>query len=72
MEIKFTQNALKEIDMDQEEFDDFYLELQKKLEDGTFFADSEPVDMDKLEKEEPEVYKSLIEALDSIDDENLN
>jgi hypothetical protein len=46
--------------------------LQEKIEDGSFFEDSEAVDMEALETEDPELFYILMEALNSIEDRELN
>jgi hypothetical protein len=71
MKVKVSRQALDllEEDMDNEELQDFLDKIQKKVDDGSFFEDSEPVDWETMKEEEPEIYEELIKALDEIDNE---
>ena len=46
--------------------EDLFKELEAMVKDGSIVENSEPVDMDTLEEEDPELYEALINA-----DENL-
>jgi hypothetical protein len=75
VEIKIAPKALEDLEElteDQEDLESFFKALEKAVSDGSFFEDSEPVDMEKLKEEEPDVYKKLIESLEDFDDLKLN
>ena len=74
MKITFSPEAINDLEelMEMEEIQDFFAELQMKIDDGTFFTESEPVDMDQLKIDEPDLYGKLIESLNSFDNQKLN
>ncbi len=76
MKVKFTKTALESLEdiMNVDEIQDFINELEKKLEDGSFFLESERIAMDELKEEDPELYDRLNKAFDEdvIKDEELN
>jgi hypothetical protein len=55
-------------------FDDVHEEDQKDLmdainaaiADGSFFTDSKPVDLEELEREEPEVYAKFVAQVEAM------
>ena len=69
MKIKIAEHALDglEKDMGNDELQEFLDEIEKKMEDGSFFEDSKPVDMDRMEEEEPELYEQLMQAINEND-----
>jgi hypothetical protein len=38
----------------------------EKIEDGSFFSEAEPVDFDKLEQEDPEMYEKLMNSIEDM------
>jgi len=71
MKIKIAKHALDDVEetMENSELQEFLDMLKEKVDDGSFFEDSEPVDMERMKIEEPDVYEKLIEALDELDNE---
>lgn len=63
---KYALNNLEE-EMETDELQDFLDSLQKMVDDGSFLEESEPVDMELLKVEEPEVYEELIKAMNESD-----
>ena len=63
---KYALNNLDE-DMETDDLQDFLDSLQKMVDDGSFLEESEPVDMELLKVEEPEVYEELIKAMNESD-----
>lgn len=65
MKIIISDEALEEIEgmMTPEEAQQFMDELKKAVEDGSFFANSQPVDLEELKTEDPELYELLVERL---------
>ena len=63
---KHALNNLEE-EMETDELQDFLDSLQKMVDDGSFLEESEPVDMELLKVEEPEVYEELIKAMNESD-----
>lgn len=57
--IKFAPGCFPD-DMTQEEIDEISAELTKMVEEGTLFENSEPIDMERLELEDPEMYEQLM------------
>lgn len=66
-----SDRAIEDIE-NMQEGQEFLNILQEKIEDGSFFEDSEEVDMEALETEDPELFYILMEALNSIEDRELN
>lgn len=58
MKVVLAPGAFDSIPEDEQE--DLFKELQEKVDDGSLFENSEEVDMEALEKEDPELYKLLI------------
>ena len=69
MKIKMSKYALNNLEeeMETDELQDFLDSLQKMVDDGSFLEESEPVDMELLKVEEPEVYEELIKAMNESD-----
>ena len=69
MKIKMSKHALNNLEeeMETDELQDFLDSLQKMADDGSFLEESEPVDMELLKVEEPEVYEELIKAMNESD-----
>ena len=65
LKIVFAPGVLEqlELDMNQEELQQFLDDLGKKLEDGSLLEDSSPVDMNELLMTDPELYDQLQEQL---------
>jgi DNA replication initiation complex subunit (GINS family) len=74
MKIKFTEESLKDLEetVESEDMQEFIDELQKAVDDGSFFEDSEPVDMEQLKEEEPDLYEILMQRLEDFEDPTLN
>ena len=60
IKVKFAQGCFPD-DMTQEEIDEIVKEITSMVEDGSLMANSEPLDMDKLEVEDPEMYHQLMQ-----------
>ena len=45
-------------------------EFKKSVEDGSLFEKSQPVDLDKLAEEDPELYHIIVERLSKDPDDN--
>ena len=62
LKIIIDPDALAEMEeeMEPEELQKFLNELTEAVRSGKMFEDSEPVDMDKLMIEDPELYQKLI------------
>lgn len=66
MKVKIHPNAVLPEDMTQEELDSMIADLQKMADNGELEINSEPVDMDVLEKEDPELYNELLSTFEEI------
>ena len=51
--------------MDQEEVDEIMEHIQDMIDSDTLFENAEPVDMDQLVIDEPDVYREICKAVDS-------
>ena len=60
MEVKLAPGAFDNVP--EEEQEELFKEIQAMVEDGTLFENSEPVDMDTLEEEDPELYAILTQG----------
>ena len=67
--IVFAPGCLEQLEqeMSHEELQKLMDDMQAALEDGTLFDQSTEVDLNELERTDPEVYKALIERLESVD-----
>ena len=57
MELKLMPGAFDNIPEDEQE--DLFKELEATVKDGSFFENSEPVDMQELKESNPELYANL-------------
>jgi len=62
IEFEFAPGTLEalEAEMSPEELQAFFDDLKAKVEDGTFFTESEQVDLEALREENPEAYERLM------------
>jgi hypothetical protein len=67
MKIEFAPGVLEQLeqDMSPEELQEFMNELKTRIEDGSFLAEAEPVDLEALEETDPEEFAQLMAALSS-------
>lgn len=63
--LKFAPGVLEglEQEMSQEELQEFMDALKEAVDTGAIF-EAQPVDLEQLERDEPEVYQALIAQLD--------
>lgn len=59
--------ASLEEDLDPSELQSFLDELKMKVETGAIFSESQPVDMETLRVEDPELYNVLVERFSEIE-----
>jgi hypothetical protein len=78
LKITFAPGCFDSFEGTQEELDELIAEIQKSFESGEFLTKSEPLDVDELMEEDPELAAKLfsaVEDLDNIEDQrkrNLN
>ena len=60
MTIKLAPGAFDNVPEDEQQ--DLFDDLQAMLDDGSLFENSEPIDMDTLEEEDPELYAILTQG----------
>jgi hypothetical protein len=60
MEIKIAPGAFDDFDGTQEELDQLMKDLNQMIQDGSLFENSEPVDLDLLQEENPEIYEKIM------------
>lgn len=66
LKITFAPGCFDNFDGSQEELD----ELIKSLETAEFHKNSTPVDMEKLELEDPELFEILTELFEKLDNDD--
>lgn len=59
MKVVLAPGAFDNVPEDEQE--ELFKELQEMFEDGSLLENSEPVDMDTLEEEDPELYSALMQ-----------
>jgi hypothetical protein len=64
LKIEFAPGVLEQLekDMSPEELQEFMNMIKAKIDDGSFLDESEPVDLDVLEEEDPEAYEKIMAA----------
>lgn len=69
LKIVFAPGCLEamEQEMSPEELQQLMDEFKQKLDDGSLFEESEPVDFEQLKTEDPELYALLMERLEEVD-----
>ncbi len=65
--IKFAPGAFDTFEGSQEELDDLMKALKEMVESGDLEKNSTPVDMEKLEREDPELAEILKQQLNDFD-----
>lgn len=70
MKILFAPGALEalEDELSPEELQQLMDEMKAKIEDGSFFDDSESIDLDELREQDPDLYDLLMERLETLKD----
>lgn len=64
MKVVFADDAFD--GMDEDEIEELKKEILAKIEDGSFFSESEPVDFNQLEQEDPETYERLMGTIEDM------
>ena len=59
MKVIFDPNCEFPDDMTQEELDELVKQIKQMAEDGTLLENSEIVDLDELEEEDPELFERI-------------
>lgn len=77
MKVVFAPGLLENLveEIGEEEAAALIKEIEASVADGSFFADSEPVDLEELKQEDPEAYAELCEKIKAMPEEekaNLN
>jgi hypothetical protein len=73
LKIVFAPGCLEQMEQEMtfEDLQQFMDELRQKLENGTFFEEEHPLDLDQLKVEDPEMHASLTARLEEIDIDNI-
>jgi hypothetical protein len=66
MRIEFAPGVLEQMeqDMTPAEMQEFMDMLKAKIEDGSLFEESTPVDMEELAEDDPEAYEQMVQAME--------
>lgn len=59
LKLEFAPGAFDNFEGTQEELDSLIASIQKGIESGEFLQNSEPVDLDELENQDPELAEKL-------------
>ena len=66
IQVSFAPGALDDLDFEsQAELDEFVANITAMFQDGSFVEQSRPVDMQKLQDSDPELYAKLVEINNS-------
>lgn len=68
-EIRFAPGAFNEFDGTQDELNSLMAEIKNMVESGKFLEESKPVDMDALRESDPELYQTLMNQIESINED---
>jgi hypothetical protein len=63
LKIEFAPGCFDNFDGTQEELDELVAEIQRMAETGELFEKSNPLDIDEMIDEEPEVAERILKAL---------
>lgn len=69
LKVVFAPGCFDNLDMSQEELDEFVKMIQAKVEDGSIFTDSRPLDPD--DPEDAELIERMIEESEQRSDRKL-
>lgn len=58
--------------LDQDEIDEIMAEMESMIESGELFDNAEPLDMDQLAIDDPELHEKLTASLDMLPDRVLH
>lgn len=64
LKITFAPGAFDSFEGTQEELDAFIKEIEDSIHSGEFLSQSEEVDLDELEKSDPELAKQIRASID--------
>ena len=64
IQVIFTPGCFDDFEGTQEELDEFVAEIQRMADSGELLANSEPVDLDELARDCPELAQQLAEDSD--------
>lgn len=70
LKLVFAPGCFDSFEGTQEELDSLIAEIQKQFESGEIFEKSQPLDMDALEDEDPELAAKIASSLGNIIDED--
>ena len=70
LKVVFQPGAFDSFEGSQEELDELIKGIEQMIQDGTLEENSQPVDLDQLEQEDPELAKLLRERIDDIDNQS--
>jgi len=67
LKLTFARGAFDEFEGTQEELEELIKSIEKMVESGELEKNSKPLDLDELEKEDPELAKILRDQLENFD-----
>ncbi|NBO27834.1 MAG: hypothetical protein EBX47_09090 [Synechococcaceae bacterium WB8_1B_057] len=67
LKLTFARGAFDEFEGTQEELEELIKSIEKMVESGELEKNSKPLDLDELEKEDPELAQSLRDQLENFD-----
>jgi tetrahydromethanopterin S-methyltransferase subunit A len=68
MKVVFAPQALANLveEVGEEEAQRIIKEIEESVADGSFFADSEPLNLEELEQEDPEAYEEICKQIEAM------
>ena len=71
LKVKFAPGVLDQLEQDlsTDQLQELFDAIAESIEDGSFLTDSEPVDLELLQTEDPELYEQLMDTLEQIENE---
>ena len=66
LKITFAPGAFDDFEGTQEELDELVAEIHRLIQSGELFENAEPIDLDELENEDPELAEKLAKSFDEI------
>jgi hypothetical protein len=67
LKITFAPGCFDNFEGTQEELDEFIAQIQKGFESGEFLTQSQPLDVDQLMDDDPELAAKLFSAIEDIE-----
>jgi hypothetical protein len=71
LKIEFAPGCFDFFEGTQEELDALVATITESVESGVFLENSEPLDLDELSENDPDLYEKIMKALETFDEKDL-